>query len=53
MDPQFGGVSNIYRPRAIVQLPKIWKHSKSSTCRGDSSVLSATCEERGGAVAEL
>ena len=27
MGPPFSGVYNVYRPNAIVQLPKIWKHS--------------------------
>ena len=27
MQPPFSGVYNVYRPNAIVLLPKIWKHS--------------------------
>ena len=36
MDPQFGGVSNIYRPRAIVQLPKIYGSTVSLRRAGET-----------------
>ena len=29
LEPPFNLITNSYRPRAIIQLPKIWKHSKS------------------------
>ena len=29
LTPPFGAVKNAYAPKAIVQLPKIWKYSKS------------------------
>ena len=28
LEPPFRGISNRFRPRAIIQLPKFWKHSK-------------------------
>ena len=63
-DPQhlpipYGGVSNEYRPHAIVQLPKIWKHSEDTPgadvcgdvclrcrCEASVSVSTAKAEDR-------
>lgn len=55
----YGGVSNEYRPHAIVQLPKIWKHSKDTLgadvcgdvclrcrCEASVSVSTAKAEDR-------